>query len=460
MKPKVLEDTMSATSNVGVGHIPIFANSMGTELNDSYISYESVSKLVENLDNIITHLADEESHITDKERISWNKRESIVEHTLNTELHVSNADREYWNEKESVEGAQAKADRVMASLNDHIYDETVHITQYEKNRLKEVYSKIEVDQLFDQLHSNTMWKEAVNSYEDLFEVYPDPIDGWTVNILDSDLTYRYDGFEWVCISANVIPVATEFVDGKMSKEDKLKLNGIQEGANLYIHPEDAWNRHVTDDQIAAWTAKAENVLATHDNDGLLLATDKVKLDKIEDGANNYIHPATHSARMIDQTDDLLFVSKEEKETWSAKADNRVASWYVSGLMEANDKKKLDNISENANLYIHPLNHEPSIIAENEDKQFVSAQNKITWNNKFGRGDFIRGSKIFNGVTGQRITHDLNDMNLTYSVIITVTSCNTPSKLGVVWVEKTPTEIIVYSSGGNIADSFDYLIIVD
>lgn len=458
MKPKVLEEGMKATSNVSSGNIPAFNNNTGTELKDVGISAQDIKTLIEHMNAMIAHYQDTELHISDQERVNWNKRESIVVHTMNTEVHVNREEREYWNEKESVEGAQAKANAVMAALNTHAYDTTLHVTPAEKTKLKNCYSKEDVDMLLDKLETKIDWKESVNTYEDLFITYPDPYDGWTVNVLDSDLTYRFDGDDWVCISANIIPNATEEVDGKLSKEDKAKLNSIEENANHYVHPNDKYTRHVTDAQIAEWSSKAGAELATHMSDGLMQFSDKVKLDAIEENANYYIHPATHPARIIDQTDDLMFVTRQEKDTWSAKAENRLATWYINGLMSGDDKKKLDNVSENANLYVHPLNHDPSIIQETEDKQFVSAKNKETWHAKFGRGDFIRGSAVFNGTEGIRIPHDLNDPNLNYSVLITVTSCNTPQKIGVIWVDKSALDIVVYASGGDIADSFDYLII--
>jgi len=80
------------------------------------------------------------------------------------------------------------------------------------------------------------WKQAVATYSDIATTYPNPQDGWTVNVQDTDYTYRYDGSlkVWIPISANSIPIATESVDGKMSKEDKTKLDGIQ--ANAQVNP--------------------------------------------------------------------------------------------------------------------------------------------------------------------------------------------------------------------------------
>lgn len=47
-------------------------------------------------------------------------------------------------------------------------------------------------------------------------------------------------------------IATITSDGLMSKEDKIKLDGIEAGANKYVHPNDENTRHVTDEQIAKW----------------------------------------------------------------------------------------------------------------------------------------------------------------------------------------------------------------
>jgi hypothetical protein len=458
MKPKILEDRIFAAHNVKKDNLVSFNNTTGTELKDSNISIEEVLKLVQMTNALVDHMANDTGHVSPEDRERWNKREAVSEHMTNDAIHVSAADREFWNEKESVAGAQAKADAVMTQVNKHVYDSGVHVTAYDKQKLNNTYSKEEIEALISTLQTNTQWKEAVNSYEDLYTTYPDPIDGWTVNILDSDLTYKWDGEEWIAISANFIPLATQEVDGKMSKYDKKKLDNIEEGANKYVHPTDEFTRHVTDNQIAQWSAKADNVLADYTTDGLLTKEDKVKLDNIEENANFYEHPSTHSARIIEQTEDLTFISTEERNYWNAKADNKRATIFVDGVMSNTDKKKLDNIADGANLYTHPARHNPDVIEENTDKQFVSAQDKTVWNGKFGRGDFLRGSAILNGTAGTKIVHSLNDTTNSYSVIITLTSAVTPDRIGQIFVVKDPNAIFVYSTGGNITDSFDYLII--
>ena len=81
------------------------------------------------------------------------------------------------------------------------------------------YTPNEVDNKFSTLETNIDWKEAVDTFADIATTYSSPKDGWTVNVKDTDYTYRYNGSEWVAISANAIPKATNSVDGLLAKED-------------------------------------------------------------------------------------------------------------------------------------------------------------------------------------------------------------------------------------------------
>lgn len=98
--------------------------------------------------------------------------------------------------------------------------------------LSNIYTKNEVDNKFSTLETNIDWKEAVETYNDISTTYPTPADGWTVNVKDTDYTYRYNGTSWIAISANAIPKATSSVDGLLCKEDKAKLDGITTGAEV------------------------------------------------------------------------------------------------------------------------------------------------------------------------------------------------------------------------------------
>lgn len=62
--------------------------------------------------------------------------------------------------------------------------------------------------------------------------------------------------------------------------------------------------------------------ATTSAAGLMSKEDKVKLDGIASGANNYTHPSSHPASMITQDATHRFVTDAEKNTWNAKASTK------------------------------------------------------------------------------------------------------------------------------------------
>lgn len=67
------------------------------------------------------------------------------------------------------------------------------------------------------------------------------------------------------------------------------------------------------------------VAATTSADGLMSSTDKTKLDGIEEGANNYVHPSNHPASMITEDATHRFATDAEKAEWNGKANVVFAS---------------------------------------------------------------------------------------------------------------------------------------
>ncbi|MGL5099512.1 MAG: hypothetical protein ACRC6B_05685 [Fusobacteriaceae bacterium] len=115
------------------------------------------------------------------------------------------------------------------------------------------YTETEVDGFFSDLVTGMDWKESVNTESDIIPTYGPGIpgiptqDGWTVNVKDTDVTYRFDGTNWIQISANIIPMASDALDGKMSKEDFTKLRKIQT-----VGSTNQWLRWDSDN-TAKWT---------------------------------------------------------------------------------------------------------------------------------------------------------------------------------------------------------------
>lgn len=224
------------------------------------------------------------------------------------------------------------------------------VTDVEKSSFLDKYTKSEVDNLFSSLETNTDWKESVSTFADIARIYPKPDNGWTVNVKDSNITYRYSGTAWIAISANAIPKVTTAVDGLMTKEDKTKLNNIADRANNYTHPAahsadiitpDATHRFVTDVEKSNWNGKAGTGTATQSANGLMAAADKAKLDGVAQNANNYTHPANHAASMITLDATHRFTTDAEKSTWNAAQQNAINA--IKALMsnqQLNDTTKI------------------------------------------------------------------------------------------------------------------------
>lgn len=157
-----------------------------------------------------------------------------------------------------------EADRAQTAEN-----EILKVIEDNKPNWDDKYTRNEVDNKFSAFETAIDWKEAVGTYDDLATTYPEPENGWTVNVKDTHYTYRFNGSEWVAISANAIPKATQEVDGLLSHEDKVayddanqkkhqhdnkdvldaitqndmdKLDGIEKGAQVNVQAD--WN--VTD----------------------------------------------------------------------------------------------------------------------------------------------------------------------------------------------------------------------
>lgn len=152
------------------------------------------------------------------------------------------------------------------ALENHTGNIVLHVTTQDKENWADKYTKTEIDNKFSTLETNIDWKESVDTFSDIATVYPEPDDGWTVNVKDTDYTYRFDGTAWIAISANAVPKATGNLDGLMAKEDKSKLDGIAAGANNYTHPashpatiitQSATYRFVSDTEKASWNGKAD-----------------------------------------------------------------------------------------------------------------------------------------------------------------------------------------------------------
>ena len=103
-----------------------------------------------------------------------------------------------------------------------------------------------------------------------------------------------------------------------------------------------------------------------------------KLNGIEDGANNYNHPLTHTPAIIQQDANNRFVTDSEKTAWNNKAGTAAATTSVNGLMSAADKIKLDGVATGANNYTHPSTHPATILTDGTLAAGVVATNSTDY----------------------------------------------------------------------------------
>lgn len=176
-------------------------------------------------------------------------------------------------------------------------------------------------------------------------------------------------------------------------DDKDKLDGIDENANNYTHPETHPASIITTDETHMW----------------ITDTEKSKLAGIAPNANNYTHPETHSPDIIVETSLKQFITSAERQIIASFIPTGEVSEYVhpeshpaSMIVEDtthrwftdSERTKLTGISagavktassatngyveidgEDVKVYTHPANHTASQITESGSKQFVSSAQK-------------------------------------------------------------------------------------
>ena len=132
------------------------------------------------------------------------------------------------------------------------------MSKAQKDKLAATLTATEITDKITEASSGMEWKEAVDTKSKISTRYPSPKKGWTVSVLDEGNTYQYNGSNWVVVSSSNMPKATATADGKMSKEDKAKLDGIEAGANNYTLPATLPASMITQDDNHYFVTKYQN----------------------------------------------------------------------------------------------------------------------------------------------------------------------------------------------------------
>ena len=291
------------------------------------------------------------------------------------------------------------------------------VTDDEKANYLDKYTKAEIDAKLEKFKLDSGFDiiGSSDTEEDIATDFPHPVDGNVVVVKSTGLLYRFNGVSWRCMAEYTLVTKTK--NGLMSAVDKVKLDGIEEGANNYTLPENLPASMITEDESRKFITfdektKLDNLYtkdqidqqltsatpeASVDKAGLLSAADKIKLDSIETGANKYVLPKTLPASIMTEDEDHRFITDTEKASYADKYTKvevntlisnatPLASHTVNGLMRSTDKVKLDGIEEGANNYTLPDELPASMITEDETHQFVTSTDKTVYADKFTKAE--------------------------------------------------------------------------
>lgn len=225
------------------------------------------------------------------------------------------------------------------------------------------YTRNEVDNKFSALETAIDWKEAVTTFADLAITYPKPDDGWTVNVKDTDYTYRWSGTAWIAISANAIPKATQSVDGLLSKEDKAALDDTN--AKKHTHSNKSTLDKLTETLLTNWT-EAYNKRHEHEN--------KTVIDKITQTLFDHWTAAyTHIS------DAVKHITATERTNWN-DADSKKHTHTNKAVVDKITQIFLDNWSA---AYAHI----------SDAVKHITAEERTTWNTVSNKVDKVSGKQL-------------------------------------------------------------------
>ena len=148
---------------------------------------------------------------------------------------------------------------------------------------------------------------------------------------------------------------------------------------------------------AAQSAAAAAESAKQANQGISVDTEmsdtstnpvqnKIVKEYVDSHANNYTHPDTHPASMIEQDETHRFVTDAEKTAWNGKVDKVSGKGLSANDYTTAEKNKLSGIADGANNYTHPDTHPASIIEQDASHRFVTDAEKSAWNGKVDKAD--------------------------------------------------------------------------
>ena len=214
---------------------------------------------------------------------------------------------------------------------------------------------------------------------------------WGTSPITTSLTYNT-----LTVGINA---ASSSSAGSMSAADKIKLDNIASGANLYIHPTGDGYSHIpatgTSNNgkilMAGSTANSFSwqVLPTqvYPGSGIAVSNGSGWGSSLVDNHSNWDAGYSYRVTSATGTSPLILTLSSNQLTGSIAA----VTTSSDGIMTATDKIKLNGIATNANYYIHPSGdgnlHVPATGTSNNGKVLTagSTAGSLSWQTSSGGG---------------------------------------------------------------------------
>lgn len=312
---------------------------IANEIGDNQSAIDAMNTLIATKANKVelsNHIEDTEKHITASERAKWNAKQD----TLTIDSQISSTST---NPIQNKAVYNALEDKVSKTIGKEL--STNDFTDAYKNKLDKI-------------------EENANTY-----IHPN---SGVVTGTYTKVTVNAQGH--VTTGSNPILTIEEGGTGATTAEEALQNLGLTATAAKLNLLDGAIVTTAEINHLDGVTSNIQNQLdhkasldtATSNENGLLSANDKAKLDTIEQGANKYIHPThtSYASGLYNITVDGLGHVSGAKATTKSDITNlgipaqdttyENATKSNAGLMSASDKAKLDGIDVQANKYILPV----------------------------------------------------------------------------------------------------------
>ncbi|GAA0076205.1 hypothetical protein UT300005_05830 [Clostridium sp. CTA-5] len=238
---------VSNSDSISLKIDPLVTTASKKDLNDLD---EKIKKKIDNINLLLKEVQGKEN-IIEKDLSNEINRSKSAEKTLTDNLQNEiNRSKQKENEIEnSLANEKQRAQNVESDIR--------NIINTNKPKWDDKYTRNEIDNKISQVITDLDWKESVNTFSDIAKTYPKPDDGWTVNVRDNDITYRFDGDKWIDISSNSIPLATHNLDGRMSKQDKIEHDDMV--SKKHVHDNKSIIDKITQTLVDAWNSAYDHI---------------------------------------------------------------------------------------------------------------------------------------------------------------------------------------------------------